>query len=74
MPLILPGNVGSATAATGYNVANSVRFNGDAYVHKAVVAGNQRTFTYSLTFHYRLCPISLYLFFCLCPSAIFLSI
>ena len=47
MPLILPGNVGSATAATGYNVANSVRFNGDAYVHKAVVAGNQRTFTYS---------------------------
>ena len=28
MPLILPGNVGSATAATGYNVANSVRFDG----------------------------------------------
>jgi len=27
MPLILPGNVGSATAATGYNVANSLRFN-----------------------------------------------
>ena len=27
MPLILPGNVGSATASTGYNVANSVRFN-----------------------------------------------
>ena len=26
MPLILPGNVGSATAATGYNVANSLRF------------------------------------------------
>ena len=26
MPLILPGNVGSATAATGFNVANSVRF------------------------------------------------
>ena len=26
MPLILPGNVGSATAATGYDVANSVRF------------------------------------------------
>ena len=47
MPLILPGNVGSATAATGFNVANSCRFNGDAYVHKAVVAGNQRTFTYS---------------------------
>ena len=26
MPLILPGNVGSATAATGFDVANSVRF------------------------------------------------
>jgi hypothetical protein len=35
MPLILPGNVGSATAATGYNVANSVRFNsGDSAVLK----------------------------------------
>ena len=28
MPLILPGNVGSATAATGFNVSNSFRFNG----------------------------------------------
>ena len=27
MPLILPGNVGSATAAAGFNVANSARFN-----------------------------------------------
>ena len=27
MPLILPGNVASATAAVGYNVANSCRFN-----------------------------------------------
>jgi len=27
MPLILPGNVGSATAATGYAVDNSLRFN-----------------------------------------------
>ena len=26
MPLILPGNVGSATASTTYNVANSARF------------------------------------------------
>ena len=35
MPLILPGNVGSATAATGYNVANSCRFNsGDSAVLK----------------------------------------
>ena len=27
MPLILPGNVASATAAAGYDVANSVRLN-----------------------------------------------
>ena len=27
MPFILPGNVGSATASTGYDVANSIRFN-----------------------------------------------
>jgi len=27
MPLILPGNVGSATAATDFNVSNSLRFN-----------------------------------------------
>ena len=27
MPLVLSGNVGSATAATGFNVANSLRFN-----------------------------------------------
>ena len=30
MPLILPGNVGSATAATGFNVANSCRFDGSS--------------------------------------------
>ena len=29
MPLILPGNVGSATAATTFDVANSCRFNDD---------------------------------------------
>ena len=28
MPLILPGNVASATASTTYDVANSCRFNG----------------------------------------------
>ena len=44
MSLIIPAN--SASAAGGYAVDNSCRFNGDAYVHKAVVAGNQRTFTY----------------------------
>jgi len=52
MPLILSGNVGSATAATGYDVANSVRFNdGDsAYMHKTAAAGNRRTFTFSTWF------------------------
>ena len=49
MPLILPGNVGSATAATGFNVANSCRFNpaDSAYMHKTPDAGNRRTFTFS---------------------------
>ena len=41
---ILPANT---LATGGYEIDNSCRFNGDAYVHKAVVAGNQRTFTYS---------------------------
>ena len=44
MPLIIPSN---SISAGGYEVDNSVRLNGDAYVHKAVSAGNQRTFTYS---------------------------
>ena len=50
MPLILPGNVGSATAATGFDVANSCRFDdGDsAYMHKTPGgAGNRRKFTIS---------------------------
>ena len=50
MPLILPGNVASATAATTFSVANSCRFNdGDsAYMHKTPgSAGNQKTWTYS---------------------------
>ena len=34
MPLILPGNVASATAAVGYDVANSCRFNNDASAYK----------------------------------------
>ena len=51
MPLILPGNVGSATAATGYNVANSVRFNSGSsdYLNRTPSsAGNLRTWTYSV--------------------------
>jgi len=50
MPLILPGNVASATASTGYDVANSCRFNtGDSpYLSKTFGAsGNQKTFTLS---------------------------
>ena len=50
MSLILPGNVATATAATGYTVANSCRFNdGDsAYMHlTSGSAGNRRTFTFS---------------------------
>jgi len=55
MPLILPGNVGSATASTGFNVDNSLRFNNgfdgnadDAYMHRTPSsAGNRRTFTLS---------------------------
>jgi len=51
MPLILPGNVGSATAATGFDVANSVRFNsGDsAYMHKTPnSAGSLTAWTLSM--------------------------
>ena len=50
MPLILPGNVGSATAATGYNVANSARFNdgsSDTLTRTPGSASNRRTFTIS---------------------------
>jgi len=50
MPLILSGNVASATASTGYEVANSCRFNdGDSpYMHKTPgSAGNRRTWTIS---------------------------
>ena len=50
MPLILPGNVASATADVTYNVANSCRSNfGDGpYLSKTFdAAGNQKTFTLS---------------------------
>ena len=51
MPLILPGNVGSATAATGFNVANSCRFNDGSSDYLSITpgsAGNQKLFTYSV--------------------------
>ena len=50
MPLILPGNVASATADAGYNVANSCMFNDDdsAYMHITPgSAGNRQKFTFS---------------------------
>jgi hypothetical protein len=51
MPLILPGNVGSATGGA-FEVANSCRFDdGDnAYMHKSQGGGNRRTFTLSCWF------------------------
>jgi len=40
MPLILPGNVGSATAASGFNVANSCRFDGSSASMKITPGSN----------------------------------
>ena len=50
MPLILPGNVASATASTTYEVANSCRWNepDDPSMLKTSASGNQRTFTVSV--------------------------
>jgi hypothetical protein len=53
MPLILPGNVASATASTTYDVDNSCRFNsGDdpSLSRTPSSAGNQKTFTISVWF------------------------
>ena len=53
MPLILPGNVASATASTGYNIDNSCRFNAgstDSLSRTPPSAGNQKTFTISVWF------------------------
>ena len=48
MPLILPGNVGSATASGGYAVDNSCRFNGsDEKMTKSSTAGNRTNWTWS---------------------------
>ena len=45
MPLILPGNVGSATAATGFNVANSCRFNSVDNAYMGKTSGSNGTAT-----------------------------
>ena len=50
MPLILPGNVGSATATTGYDVANSLRFNDDSqdFLNRTLgTPTNNKKWTYS---------------------------
>mgnify|MGYP003674523243 FL=1 len=49
MPLILPGNVGSATAATGFNVANSARFNTASSddLRRTFSSGDRKTWTWS---------------------------
>jgi len=51
MPLILPGNVGSTTAATGYDVANSLRLNVANTAYLSVNMGtssNRRIWTFSI--------------------------
>jgi hypothetical protein len=51
MPLILPGNSGSATAATGFNVANSGRFNDgspDILKNGTESDGNRKIWTMSM--------------------------
>jgi len=54
MPLIVPGNVATATAATTYDIANSIKFNDDdsAYLKKArgdmTTATDQKKFTVSV--------------------------
>ena len=50
MPLILPGNVTTATAATAYSIANSCRFNepdSPAMSRGSISATNRRTWTFS---------------------------
>ena len=45
MPLILPGNVASATASTGYDVANSCMFEdgGNDHLHRSISSGGSST-------------------------------
>ena len=53
MPLILPGNVASATASTTFSVDNSCRFNrasSESLERTPGSAGNRRTFTFSCWF------------------------
>jgi len=59
MPLILPGNVASATASTTFSVANSCRFNDGDTASMAKSnggSGNQRTYTMSAWVKFGLTP------------------
>jgi len=55
MPLILPGNVGSATAATSFDVTNSVRFDsGDSpYLFKSNASGNSDMTKFTASFWFK---------------------
>ena len=54
MPLILPGNVASATASTTYNVANSCRFNDADNAHLVKTPGASGTEEkYTLSFWFK---------------------
>ena len=58
MPLILPGNVATATASTGYEVANSVRFNSadTAYMTKTMGTPTN-TDKYTFSFWVKRCKL-----------------
>jgi len=49
MPLILPGNVATATASTGYDVANSCRFNDGDSAYMRLTPGSAATSSRKMT-------------------------
>jgi len=56
MPLILPGNVASATADAGYDVDNSCRFNGsDSYMHWTDTGGSGSRVQFSISLWCKKC-------------------
>ena len=55
MPLILPGNVASATASTTYDVDNSCRFFSDTSLHKDNGASSTNRDKYTFSFWYKKC-------------------
>jgi len=55
MPLILPGNVASATASTTYDVDNSCRFFSDTSLHKDNGGSATNRDKYTFSFWYKKC-------------------